>query len=547
MRGYTRRSFRSGSAPRARWRILTATIATALAAGVGLAGCAARPDPDAVIRVGVAEPTTLLPTAATSPADAQILAALFTPLVGFDDAGRPFPWAAESIVPSPDNRVWTIRLREGYTFHNGEPVTSDRYLAAWNYTAYRPNQQPNNYYFAPIAGYEALNPPEGTKPTATTLAGLAKIDDRTFTVTLREPSGEFPAMLAAPAFYPLPSAAFHADGRLVANFATAPIGNGPFQLWGSWQRGQSVEVTRYDRYPGERPRVGGVTFVGYREAEQAYADLRAGKVDLITTLPEEQVDPAMADLGDRILRPLSGRVQFLAFPSHEKQWRDARLRQAVSMAIDRDALVNHLFPETGVPARSFVPPVVPGARPDTCGQACQFNPDAAYELYQEAGGPATLTISYNTDRDHQRGMTEVCAQLAANLGVKCTARPAGQFTELVSEVTDQKPVGLLRMGWSQEYPSMAAYLGPLFTSTGSANLAGYQNPEVDTLVGSGIAALSEAEALAAYQLAEAAVAADLPVIPLWFERHALAHSPRLRWVTVTGAGVVDLRRLEVIE
>lgn len=527
-------------------RTLAAAVATALAA-VGLAGCAAHPDPDAVIRVGVAEPTTLFPAAATSRADAQILAALFTPLVGFDDSGRPFPWAAESIVPSPDNRVWTIRLREDYTFHNGEPVTSDRYLAAWNYAAYQPHQQPNNYYFAPIAGYQALNPPEGGTPTATTLSGLAKVDDRTFTVTLREPSGEFPAMLTAPAFYPLPDAAFHADGRLVDSFPTAPVGNGPFQLRTDWQRGQSVEVTRYEDYPGERPRVGGVTFVSYGEPDQAYADLRAGSLDLVTTLPADRAGAAADELGDRLLRPLSGRVQFLAFPGHEDRWQDPRIRQAVSMAIDRDALVDRLFPEARVPARSFVPPVVPGARPDTCGRACQFDPAAARDLYRQADGPASLTVSYNTDRDHQRGMAEVCAQLTEHLDVTCTARPAGSFTELVSQVTDRKPVGLLRLGWSQDYPSMAAYLGPLFTSSGSANLAGYRNPEVDTLVGNGIAALSEAEALAAYQRAEAAVAADLPMIPLWFERHALAHSPRLHGVTVTGVDLVDLRRLEVIE
>lgn len=528
-------------------RLSALTIGLALAAGAGLTACGPEPDLDAVVRVAIGEPSNLFPASATSPTDHQILATLFTPLVGYDRDGRPYPWAAESITPGPNHQVWTIRLREGYTFHNGEPVTSDRYLAAWNYAAYEPNGQPNHYYFELIEGYEELRSIGDEPPTATTLSGLTRIDDRTFTVTLREPSGEFASMLGAPAFYPLPAAAFHPDGRLVEDFPTAPIGNGPFQVRGSWQRGQYVEVARYDNYAGERPRIGGLTFVSYGDPGQAYADLRAGELDLITEIPAEQLAVAEAELGDRLLRPVSTSGQFLAFPSYQPQWQDPRLRKAISKAIDRDRLVQELFQGTRVPARSFVPPVIPGARPDTCGDACQFDPAAARDLYRQAEGPKTLTISFNTERDHQPAMAAVCAQLHAHLGVTCEAKPAGRFNELVSALEDRQPVGLLRLGWAQDYPSMASYLGPLFTSTGSANLPGYRNPEVDTLVRNGILATTEAEALAAYQQAESVVAEDLPLIPLWFDRHTLAYSPRLHGVTVTTADRVDLWRLEVIE
>lgn len=112
-----------------------------VAVAAALAACTDRPDPDAAVRVAIGEPPSLVPTDVSGDDGAQVLAALFTPLVGFDEAGRPVPAAAESVQPSPDHRVWTITLRDGYTFHNGEPVTADRYLAAWNYGAYQPNRQ----------------------------------------------------------------------------------------------------------------------------------------------------------------------------------------------------------------------------------------------------------------------------------------------------------------------------------------------------------------------------------------------------------------------
>ena len=129
---------------------------------------------------------------------------------------KPFEVAAESIT-STDNKVWTIKLKDGYTFHNGEKVTADNYINAWNYGAYGPNGQDNNYFFEQDRGLRG----PATRPTTTatpdsakTLTGLKKVDDLTFTVTLSEPFSEFKSMLGYTAFYPLPKAAFAAPGVL---------------------------------------------------------------------------------------------------------------------------------------------------------------------------------------------------------------------------------------------------------------------------------------------------------------------------------------------
>ena len=157
-------------------------------------------------------------------------------------------------ITSSDNKVWTIKLKDGFTFHNGEKVTSENYINAWNYGAYAPNGQDTNYFFEKIAGYADL---QGKAPKAKEMSGLKKVDDLTFTVTLSEPYIDFKTMLGYTAFYPLPNAAFSAPGVLKDAYEQAPIGQGPFKMKGTWQHDSKIDVERYDAYPGEKPKVEG--------------------------------------------------------------------------------------------------------------------------------------------------------------------------------------------------------------------------------------------------------------------------------------------------
>jgi peptide/nickel transport system substrate-binding protein/oligopeptide transport system substrate-binding protein len=530
-----------------RWRAALAALPAA--ALLSLAGCDAgggRPDPDGTVRIAIDEPGGLVPTE-VDPAGAggQVLAALFTPLVGFDPDGRPVPVAAASVAPLPDGRVWTVRLRPGFTFHDGEPVTSDSYLRAWNFGAYQPNRQRNNYYFERIEGYAELNPRDGGTAAARTLSGLVKRDDRTFTIALTEPFRELPAMLGAPAFLPLPRSAFTAGGKLRDGFRHAPVGNGPFRLVDR-RPGTRIDVARYPDHPGEPPRVGTVAFLVYPDPARAYRALLAGELDVLTRIPPGRLATVASDLGGRYRQFPGPGFQFLAFPDYQAELADPRIRRAISMAIDRDEIVAGIFRGSQTAARSFVPPIVPGAQPGGCGAACRFDPVAARERYAGAGGPGQLTITFNSDGGHRDWVEATCDQLRSHLPVGCTPRPVPRFSDLLAELARQEPVGMVRLGWAMDYPSMASYLEPVFASDGSANLHGYQNPDLDARLAAAATAGSPAAGLASYRAAEEILARDLPVIPLRFSTHTIGHSPRVRQLTVTRMGQVDLVRIETV-
>ncbi|MEU1839004.1 peptide ABC transporter substrate-binding protein [Micromonospora chersina] len=531
-----------------RVRRLAAWTALPLVATLGLAACGSGGNggssgsaQDAAVSIQISEPQHLVPTNTTETSGSQVLAGLFSPLVDYDAQNKPYEVAAQSVTPSDNNKVWTIKLKDGFTFHNGEKVTSEDYINAWNYGAYAPNGQGASYFFEKIAGYQDL---QGEKPKAKTMSGLKKVDDLTFQVTLAEPYIDFKSMLGYTAFYPLPEAAFSAPGVLKDSYEQAPIGQGPFKMKGTWQHDSKLDVERYDAYPGEKPKVKDVEFRVYQQLTAAYSDLQSDNLDVLPTIPTENLSTAQSDLGENYQTSPMSSFQFLAFPTFEKDYSKPDVRKAISMAIDRDEITKSIFKGSQQSARSFVSPVLPGYRDNTTGAAGQFNPTEAKKLYQAAGGPSKITISYNGDGGHKDWVDATCNQLKANLGVDCVGSAEPKFADLLTKVEKKQPVGLFRMGWVMDYPSMEDYLGPLYSTNGSSNYYGYSNPEFDRLVKEGAAAPTQAEAIKKYQQAEDILAKDMPVIPLRFGENVYGHSSKVKNVQMDLFQRVNLVKIE---
>lgn len=531
-------------------RRLAGRTAVATALTLSLVACSGGPGTTpgggtaGVISIGISEPQHLIPSDTTDANGGQVLAALFTPLVVFDKGGKPVPEQAESVTTT-DSKVWTIRIKRGYTFHNGEPVTSDSYLRAWQFAAYGPNGQNANGFFARIDGYAAMNPADKkAAPSARSLAGLKKVDDYAFQVTLSAPYSEFSSELGYTAFLPLPTTAFDATGHIARGFEDAIVGDGPFELRGPWAHDQSIQVRRYDKYPGDKPKIGKIDFKIYQDPTTAYSDVLTNTLDVLRAVPTPNLATAAGDFGARYQHSPSSAFNFLAFPTYDSDFADVRVRKAISMAIDRDQIVKTVFAGSQTSARSFVSPVVPGYRENTCGDACKFDPAAAKELYKQANGPNRVQITYNSDGGHKEWVEATCNQLNRNLGVKCTAQAEAKLADLLPKLRDKTPgVGMFRLGWVMDYPSMEDYLTPLYTSRGSSNYYGYSNPQFDQLVAQGAAQPSADASLKIYQQAEDILARDLPVIPLRFATNNFVFSTNVQNVTMDLYGYVNLTEI----
>jgi len=533
-------------------RRLTALMALPIAVVLGASACDGGSSTSGgaaggPVTIGISEPAHLVPGNTVENNGYQVLSALFTPLVEFDGKGAPvFDNAAATSIDSTDKKVWTVHLRAGLTFHDGTPVTANSYLKAWNYGAYGPDAQAGTSLFGRIDGYDDLQSADGTSaPKARTMSGLKAVDEHTLQITLSQPFAEWEKVLGYSAFYPLPDAAFAADGTLNKTFEDSPIGDGPFQLKGSWNHNRTIDVTRYANYTLAKPKVDEVDFKIYQDEDTAYADLRAGKLDVLPQLPSEKLAGARADLGDRLKKTPSSYFGFVTVPTFDPAYKPA-VRKAISMAIDRQGLVNKLLQGAYTPATSWVSPIVQGSRDNTCGDACRYDPTAAKELYTKAGGvPGNkIQLYYNADGGHKEWVDALCGQVSRNLGVQCTGAPVAHFADLRGQARDHTLQGLLRGAWAFDYPSIEDYLTPLYKTGASSNDAQYSNPDFDQTLSQADQATDEASAIKGYQHAEDIVAKDLPTIPLWFKQNVYGYSARLKSVDLDLFGNVDVRTLE---
>ena len=540
------------------WKMAVGATAVALLA----AGCSGGGSEDSDssannVVVGIAEPQHLIPSNTTETGGAQVLEALFYPLVNFDAQNKPVEVAAESIT-SDDNKVWTVKLKPGFTFHNGEPVTSDSYIDAWNYGAYAPNGQGASYFYERIEGYADLQsedpdgedgPQKAPEPKAKTLTGLKKVDDTTFTVTLSAAFAGWESVMGYTAFLPLPKAAFSAPGVIADGFEDAIVGNGPFKMKGTWEHDSQIVTEKVADFKGTQPKVDGVTFKIYQDPKAEYADLTAGNVDVQASIPIESLASAPGDLGDRFQKSPSSSFQFVGFPLFQDEYKNLDVRRAISMAINRQEMTDQIFLGSQTPATGFVSPAVAGYTENVCGDNCKYDAAAAKALFDAAPEPKpkTIQISYNVDGNHKAWVDAMCNQVKASLGVDCTGVGEPKFADLLNKVEKKDPVGLIRLGWVMDYPLMENYLGPLYSTDGSSNYYGYANPEFDALVKEGSAAATTDEAIAKWQEAEKLLARDMPVVPLRFGQNTFGFSEKVTNVKVDTFTKVDLYNIEVVK
>lgn len=505
------------------------------------------------ITVNGSEPQNpLIPALTNETGGGNVVDGMFTRLVRYDPKTAEPQLAMAESIESSDNKVWDIKLKEGWTFHDGTPVTAKSFVDAWNWGAACSTGANNQYFFGPdgvnIAGFDKVagTPKEdGTLDCAKaekTMSGLKVVSDTEFQVTLAGPVSIFKTVIGYSVFSPLPES-FFKDQKA---FEAKPIGNGPF-MFKSRKPNQEIALTAYPDYKGDDvPQVKDITFKIYQTPDAAYVDLLANNLDVMDTMPTTALagDRWQSELGDRWVLQPTGVFQNVVFPMYDKQFQNADLRKAISMAIDREQVIKVAFNNTRTPANGWVPPVVDGYKANTCGENCEYNPTKAKELLKKAGGfTGTLTIAYNGDGGHKEWVDATCISIKNALGIKCQGKAYPDFKSLRDDVDEQAMTGVFRAGWVMDYPSIQNFLEPLY-STNGLNDGKYSNKEFDALMAKA-KTVPVAEANKLYQEGEAILAKDMPSIPLWYGALSAGWSTNIETPAFTPFGRVDLTSLKL--
>ncbi|MEU6879670.1 ABC transporter substrate-binding protein [Streptomyces sp. NPDC046712] len=537
-------------ATHAKWAALAAAVAlVATACGGGDDGGGG--GADGIVSSSWGDPQNPLEPANTNEVQGgKVLSMIFRGLKQYDPkTGEAKNMLAQNIETT-DSTNFTITLKDGWTFSNGEPVTSSSFVDAWNYGASLKNNQKNASFFGQIEGYDQVHPAQG-EPTAQTMSGLKVVDDKTFTVKLTQKFSTWPDTLGYAAFAPLPKSFF--DDH--AGWLAKPVGNGPYTV-DSYAKGSQMELKRWDGYPGsDKAQNGGVTLKVYTDNNTAYTDLTAGNLDLVDDVPASQLKNVEADLGDRYINVPAGIIQTLGFPFYDPAWNkpgQEKLRQGLSMAINREQITDTIFQKTRTPAIDWTSPVLgeEGGYKDICGDFCKYNAAEAKKLVAEGGGipGGTMTISYNADTgSHKEWVDAVCNSINNALGNNraCVGNPIGTFADFRSQVSTQKMKGPFRAGWQMDYPLIQNFLQPLYYTDASSNDGKYTDPEFDKLVDQANAESDINKAVETFQSAEEVLRDDMGAIPLWYQNGSAGYSERVSNVTLNPFSVPVYDQIKV--
>ena len=495
----------------------------------------------------------LIPANSNEVCGGRLIDAMFTGLVDYNPKDASPENAVAESIESSDNIVWTIKLKDDWTFHDGTPVDAASFVDAWNWSAYGPNAMQNSYFFAPIDGYNDVQGEDKNKDEkvdeseapVTEMKGLKVVDETTFEVTLSSASSVFPVMVGYTAFSPLPKSFFDDPEA----FGDKPVGNGPFMLEsGNGDTGYTLAA--FKEFKGTKPKIEKVNFKTYQSPEAEYADLLANNLDFSDQVPPSALagDQYKKDLGEgRFVDKAVGVIQTAWVPIYDDRYKSPDLAKAISMAINREQIVEQIYNNGRKPATGWVSPVVNGYKAGACGEFCEFDPTKAKEFLEKAGGfEGKMTYGYNADGPgNKEGAEAICGSIKNALGVDCQAKAYVDFDTLRTDVDERKMTGLFRAGWVMDYPSIENFLVPIYATGASSNDVDFSDADFDRLTKEAAAAGSPEEANELYQQAEARLAETMASIPLWYSNQQSGWSDKVSNVEVNPFGNLVLETVTV--
>ncbi len=511
-----------------------------------------------VLAVGMTEPYSIDPYNAFGDG-AQVAQALFDSLTSVDplDATRVLPAAAASWTVSSDATVWTFSLDPDGSYSDGTPVTAQDFVYGWNRIASPATLNPAtgetdaslvSYHLGLVKGYAAVE-----SGAATALAGVKAIDSTTLQVTLGRPYADFAHVVASPALAPVPKR--YVEGGVLYNgdtltFAEMPIGNGPFKMAEPWVRGARIRLARNERYDGPAPHIDGIDFMFFGDAD-AYAKLRAGNLDF-AQVPEASMASAIAAFGlspngykanpsSQVLKGTENSLYYVALNTRDRVLSKPKVRQAISYAIDRQAISTQVYKGTWVPADGVVPPGVAGYRrgawPTTRYNVALAKKTLAAAGYPRGRGLPVLTLYFNKQGAGQAAaMARVKADLA-KVGIRVTTRALDFAVAL--DLLGRGKFQMARLGWIADYRVADNVLFPLFETGSGDNYSKLSNAAVHAGLAKARATLDWSARIKAYRDIDSRVAALTPVVPLLFLAHHAVTSSRVHDLTYDSSGFID--------
>ena len=488
------------------------------------------PPPQAVIlrRGNGAEPETLDPHSARSEAALTLLRDLYEGLTEIGPDGAPRLAAADQCVISEDGLTYRFHVRAGARWSNGELLVAEDFASAWRRLVDPRTGAQYSQLLAPVQGATQI----AAGLAAPSTLGAHAIDAATLLVQLTRPTPYFLALLAHPATFPINRRGLERYGRGFAKPGVM-VSNGAFVLT-RWDFGSHLVAARNGYYwNNAATRVDGVEYYSITEPAAELRAFRSGALDVTSTIPGAQFSWIKQHMGQELhIAPQLG-VYYLGLNLRRAPFdKSPKLRQALSMVIDRERLVQAVTGTGELPAYSFVPPQTfnySPPMPEYAGWTMPRRIAQARQLLADAGmlkAPPAIELRYNSNELHGRIAVAVARMWKEALGVDTTLQ-AEEFKVLLQDIDRGNVTQVFRASWLADYDDAYGFLQVLQSGFG-INLPHYSNAAYDELLTRAANDVDAGRRRALLQEAERVMIADQPLIPLYFYVAKHLVSPQVR-------------------
>ena len=486
-----------------------------LTAALGVAAQAA--NAESILRRGNgSEPHSIDPQTAEGVPESNILRDLFEGLIGEDASGNLVPGVAEKWEISADGKTYTFHLRDA-KWSDGSPLTAHDFVYAWQRAVDPATGSHYSFLLYPVKNAQKIA--EGHEKDVNQL-GVKATDDHTLVAELEGPTPYFLGLLTHATAYPAPKAAVEKHGKKWTRPENI-VTNGPFKL-DSWQPNAQLTVAKSDQY-WDKDAVK-LDKVIYYPTENQTSDMnryRAGEVDMTYEIPNDQIKMLRENFKDELKISSYLGTYYYGFNVTRPPFKDnPKLREALTLAIDRDVITDKVTGVGEKPAYSFVPPGINGYdhyTPEYASLDKAARIEKAKKLYEEAGygkdKPLKVDLLYNTSENHKKIAVAVAAMWKQNLGVQ-TNLTNQEWKVFLTTRTEKKQTEVFRAGWIGDYNDAYSFL-ELFQSKSGLNDSGYVNEKFDALLAQAGQKQDMGKRAAILKDAEKMLTDDYPVAPVY--------------------------------
>lgn len=448
------------------------------------------------------DPKALNPLYAGDRVTLTINQALYAPLFNIDNGKKTFV-LAESETVSPDHKTYTIKLRSGLKWHDGQPITADDLVFSINSIL---DEKQNN----PFRSYYVFN----GKP-----AKVSKVDDLTVNIVLPEVSAAFDGALVQ--LSPIPEHVFKGEADIEKSAKNNnPVGSGPFKFK-EYRSGEYVTLDRFDDYFAGKAHLDSITYRIAKDPNAANLALQNGEINM--RMVDTQDYKKLKDTGKfNLLVYPEGRLQYMVFNLNVPSMQDVKVRQAIAYALDKNEMITASYSSS-----EFAEPAPSILTPDTLYQTgdvekYDYNLDKAKQLLSEAGvSNLKIRLAYANSNKAQESQGLYVQQKLKDAGIEVELLPMdvtafGNKTLDMNNKDFELNFGGYIMGFEPD-----AYKS-LFLSNEAYNYSHYKDPKFDELWNKGAVETDETKRADIYKQIQQTVANQMTVYPIAYTQAVVA-------------------------